>query len=213
MNKVLTEGPWFVMGHFLSIWKWEPNFVPAESKLAIAAIWIRLSHLPTEFYDRVILEQVGNRVRKLLKIDTCTSSTLNPNPTTTTTGTSLAKDSLWQTVSFKRNKKETHKGNHLPRLVGASPEQHSIQGKQYSEATGTFLDLVATNRGGGGPKAHEHLNLGEHLGPMGWATETQQNLKSLRPSFDKGPSLQGGPVKTREAPQAKWTRLKRHLHK
>ncbi|XP_070010907.1 uncharacterized protein [Nicotiana sylvestris] len=76
MNKVLTEGPWFVTCHFLFIQKWEPNFVPAESKLAIKAIWIRLPQLPTEFYDKVILEQGGNSVGKLLKIETCTSSTL-----------------------------------------------------------------------------------------------------------------------------------------
>lgn len=76
MSKVLIEGPWFVVGHFLSARRWEPNFVPAESKLSITVAWIRLPQLPTKFYDRSILEQVGNSVGKLLKIDTCTSSTL-----------------------------------------------------------------------------------------------------------------------------------------
>lgn len=76
MNKILIEGPWFVTGHFLSISRWEPNFVTVESKLSTTAIWIRLPQLPIEFYDKSILEQVGNMIGKLLKIDTCTSSTL-----------------------------------------------------------------------------------------------------------------------------------------
>ncbi|XP_019253928.1 PREDICTED: uncharacterized protein LOC109232625 [Nicotiana attenuata] len=76
MNKVLAEGSWFVIGHFISIWKWEPNFLLAESKLAITTIWMRLPQLSTEFYDRAFLEKMENRVGKLLKIDTCTSTTL-----------------------------------------------------------------------------------------------------------------------------------------
>lgn len=55
--------------------KMEPSFVSAELKLTITEIWIRLPQLPTEFYNRAILEQVGNMVGNLLK-DTCTSSTL-----------------------------------------------------------------------------------------------------------------------------------------
>nr|XP_009785460.1 PREDICTED: uncharacterized protein LOC104233720 [Nicotiana sylvestris] len=40
------------------------------------AVWIKHSQLPTKFYDTTILEQADNKVGKLLKIDTCTSSTL-----------------------------------------------------------------------------------------------------------------------------------------
>lgn len=76
MIKILTEGPWFVSGHFLSVHRWEPNFVLAGSKLAITVAWIRLPQLPMEYYDKAILEKVGNRIGKLLKIDTCISSTI-----------------------------------------------------------------------------------------------------------------------------------------
>lgn len=76
MNKILTKGPWFVSCHFLYVRCWESKPVPAESKLAITAVWIRLPQLPTKFYHKAILEQVGNRIEKLLKIDICTSSTL-----------------------------------------------------------------------------------------------------------------------------------------
>ncbi|XP_019255644.1 PREDICTED: uncharacterized protein LOC109234213 [Nicotiana attenuata] len=60
--KALHLGPWFVSGHFLSVRKWEPKFVPQEATLTTTAIWIRLPQLPTEFYDTVILEKVGRKL-------------------------------------------------------------------------------------------------------------------------------------------------------
>nr|XP_009796013.1 PREDICTED: uncharacterized protein LOC104242638 [Nicotiana sylvestris] len=76
MIKTLHLGPWFFSGHFLSVRKWEPKFFPQEATLASTAIWIRLPQLLTEFYDKIILEKVGRKLGKLLKIDQCTSSTL-----------------------------------------------------------------------------------------------------------------------------------------
>ncbi|XP_016513949.1 uncharacterized protein LOC107830811 [Nicotiana tabacum] len=76
MIKVLNSGPWFIFGHFLSIQRWKPNFVATEVKSSLTAIWIRLSQLPTEFYDGIILAKIGNGISKLLKVDACTSSTL-----------------------------------------------------------------------------------------------------------------------------------------
>lgn len=64
------------MGHFLSVRDWEPNFVPANSNIQATNIHIRLPQLPTEFYDKEILEHVGIEIDKLLKIDTCTYATL-----------------------------------------------------------------------------------------------------------------------------------------
>lgn len=75
MRKVLHGGPWFVTGHFLSVRQWEPNFVPQEATQMHTVVWLRLLHLPTEFYDQAILEQIGSKLGALLKIDTCTSST------------------------------------------------------------------------------------------------------------------------------------------
>nr|XP_009770156.1 PREDICTED: uncharacterized protein LOC104220886 [Nicotiana sylvestris]XP_016443387.1 PREDICTED: uncharacterized protein LOC107768753 [Nicotiana tabacum] len=69
-------GPWFIFGHFLSVQKWEPNFLASEAKISKTAVWIRLPQLPTEFYDSVILQKIGNKIGKLLKVDACTSSTL-----------------------------------------------------------------------------------------------------------------------------------------
>ncbi|XP_070004053.1 uncharacterized protein [Nicotiana sylvestris] len=76
MDKAIHLGSWFINGHFLSISRWKPNFVARNEKLTTSAVWIRLHQLPMEFYDGKILEKIGNAIGRLLKIDTCTSTTL-----------------------------------------------------------------------------------------------------------------------------------------
>lgn len=75
-NKLKAQhgGPWFVVGGFLSVVTWEPNFAPSIQTMS--AIWVRLPQLSTEFYDHLILEKIGNYLGSLLKIDSCTSVTL-----------------------------------------------------------------------------------------------------------------------------------------
>lgn len=79
MNKSLYEGPGFVKARFLSVKRWEPNFVPEVAMLTHIAIWIRLSQLTREIYDSAILEKIRKRLGFLLKIVTCTSPHRNPN--------------------------------------------------------------------------------------------------------------------------------------
>ncbi|XP_019239317.1 PREDICTED: uncharacterized protein LOC109219337, partial [Nicotiana attenuata] len=76
MKKALHMGPWFIYCHFLSVQRWEPNFLASDARISKTAVWIRLPQLPTEFYDSIILTKIGNEIRKLLKVDACTSSTL-----------------------------------------------------------------------------------------------------------------------------------------
>lgn len=63
-------------GKFFTIREWVPSFVPDESTLTHTAIWVRLPQLPIEYYDKSILEKVGQNQGNLLKIDACTSATL-----------------------------------------------------------------------------------------------------------------------------------------
>lgn len=66
----------FVNGYFLSVKRWHQKFVVSEAKETYSAIWVRVLELPTEFYDLSILAGVGKKMRRLVKIDICTSSTL-----------------------------------------------------------------------------------------------------------------------------------------
>ncbi|XP_075097003.1 uncharacterized protein LOC142174744 [Nicotiana tabacum] len=75
MVKALQQGPWFINGYFLSVQRWEANFVASEAKPLFTAIWLELPQLSTEFYDSLILQRIGNTIGKLLKVDACTSAT------------------------------------------------------------------------------------------------------------------------------------------
>ncbi|XP_070020711.1 uncharacterized protein At4g02000-like [Nicotiana sylvestris] len=75
MAKALQQVPWFINGHYLSVRRWEPNFVASKTKELYSVVWVRLPQLPTEFYDGTVLGRIGNSIGKLLRIDVCTSST------------------------------------------------------------------------------------------------------------------------------------------
>nr|XP_016435158.1 PREDICTED: uncharacterized protein LOC107761454 [Nicotiana tabacum] len=76
MAKALQHASWCINGHYLSVRRREPNFVAIKDKEVHSAVWVRLLQLPTEFYDGIVLERIGNSIGKLLCIDVCTSSTL-----------------------------------------------------------------------------------------------------------------------------------------
>lgn len=75
-RRITKEGPWFIVGSYLSVHILESNFVPKESQIEPIAIWLRLPQLPTKFYDGQILEKLGKKIGRLLKMDACTFSTL-----------------------------------------------------------------------------------------------------------------------------------------
>ncbi|XP_019232641.1 PREDICTED: uncharacterized protein At4g02000-like [Nicotiana attenuata] len=76
MAKVLQHGPWFINEHYLSVRRWEPNFVARKAKEVHSAVWVRLPQLPTELYDGIVLGRIGNSIGRLLRVDACTGSTL-----------------------------------------------------------------------------------------------------------------------------------------
>ena len=54
-DKVLRGGPWFVGEHFLAIKPWEPYFKASKATFTSVAVWVRLSKLPIDFYDTLVL--------------------------------------------------------------------------------------------------------------------------------------------------------------
>ncbi|KAF3961035.1 hypothetical protein CMV_014300 [Castanea mollissima] len=69
LELVLRKGMWFVSEHFLSIRKWEANFKPSEAQVTSVAAWVRLNKLPIEYYDTIVLRQIGQALGKVLRID------------------------------------------------------------------------------------------------------------------------------------------------
>ncbi|KAI9108817.1 hypothetical protein K1719_020122 [Acacia pycnantha] len=62
--------------HYLIVKPWEANFKPDKACIDKATIWVRLLKLPLEYYDEVALTVIGNRVRKMIKVDMNTSCQL-----------------------------------------------------------------------------------------------------------------------------------------
>lgn len=71
-NRVLEEGPWIIMGHYLTVMKWKPNFRPSLVKITSNLVWIRLPKVPLEFFNDTSLRRVGNSFGRVVKIDQTT---------------------------------------------------------------------------------------------------------------------------------------------
>ncbi|KAF3969100.1 hypothetical protein CMV_007073 [Castanea mollissima] len=61
-EKVLQGGPWFIEKHFLAIKPWEPYFKASKSTFSFVAVWIRFPELPIEFYDPLVLREIGSTI-------------------------------------------------------------------------------------------------------------------------------------------------------
>lgn len=68
-SRVLKNGPWFVSGHYLSVRRWEPNFIPSSANLSMVAVWIRLLEPPIEYYEGSVLRDIGRAIGPVLKVD------------------------------------------------------------------------------------------------------------------------------------------------
>jgi hypothetical protein len=65
----LMDEPWFIYDHYLTVKEWSPNFHPASDTIEKVAVWVRISGLPIEYYDSKVLNFIGNRVGKTMKVD------------------------------------------------------------------------------------------------------------------------------------------------
>lgn len=61
-------------GLVLQLFPWQPNFQPVTAKLSNAAIWVQIHHLPIEWWEDEILEDIASKIGRVLKVDEQTSS-------------------------------------------------------------------------------------------------------------------------------------------
>ncbi|XP_061346565.1 uncharacterized protein LOC133292202 [Gastrolobium bilobum] len=74
LNLAITGGPWVILGHYLAIRKWEPCFDPDKANIHKVAAWVRLPGIPQEYCEFPFLNQLGNVIGKVLKVDRTTST-------------------------------------------------------------------------------------------------------------------------------------------
>lgn len=67
--KVLNGGSWMVMGNYITITKWRPNFSPSDHVLISTLVWVRFPQLPLEMFEEKTLMWMGNSVGRVLKVD------------------------------------------------------------------------------------------------------------------------------------------------
>ena len=68
----LTEGPWTVMGQYLSVQKWTPYFDAINNKIDHIVAWICLSEMNIHFYHKHIIRWLGKIIGPVVKIDSNT---------------------------------------------------------------------------------------------------------------------------------------------
>lgn len=71
---VLTQGPWMIEDHYLTIRKWIPNFIPDEAPIKVLTAWVRIPNLSVEYFDSNFLHKIGAKIGKVLRIDKTTSN-------------------------------------------------------------------------------------------------------------------------------------------
>lgn len=56
--KVLEGGLWIVMGHYLSVSKWRPNFRLSMVKIRSTIVWAKLPESPLECFNDSLCELI-----------------------------------------------------------------------------------------------------------------------------------------------------------
>ncbi|KAL9308483.1 putative transcription factor interactor and regulator CCHC(Zn) family [Arabidopsis thaliana] len=68
----LTGGPWRAFGSYLMVRAWSPEFEPMKDEIVTTPVWVRLSNIPLNLYDKSILMKLATGLGKPLKVDEMT---------------------------------------------------------------------------------------------------------------------------------------------
>lgn len=69
----LTQGPWTILGHYLTVQQWNPHFDSSNDNIDNIVAWIRLLGMPLHYYHKRV-RMIGNVVGKVIRIDYNTES-------------------------------------------------------------------------------------------------------------------------------------------
>ncbi|XP_019176864.1 PREDICTED: uncharacterized protein LOC109172167 [Ipomoea nil] len=69
----MYKGPWMILDHYLIVKPWEPDFDPYNDTKEKVLVWLRVPDLPAEYFDNIFLRKLGNRIRRIVRVDQATS--------------------------------------------------------------------------------------------------------------------------------------------
>lgn len=69
LDTVLTEGPWIIQDHYLTVQRWQPDFIPAQATINLTLAWISIPGLSMIYYDDNALCAIAFYIGTPVKID------------------------------------------------------------------------------------------------------------------------------------------------
>lgn len=66
---VLAQGPWTIMGHYLIVKPWNPQFDCSTEEIESFIAWIRLPGMALHYYHKSILRMLGQIIDSVVRID------------------------------------------------------------------------------------------------------------------------------------------------
>ncbi|CAN0886793.1 hypothetical protein LINGRAHAP2_LOCUS15443 [Linum grandiflorum] len=105
----LTGGTWTILGHYLVVFAWEPQFRVIDNLPQRMVVWIRFPRLPYQYYHPDILEGLGNLVGSFVRIDPRTQNSSRGKFARITVEVNLSEpapkgvfvDGVWQLVEYE----------------------------------------------------------------------------------------------------------------
>ncbi|XP_052288754.1 uncharacterized protein LOC107176124 [Citrus sinensis] len=65
----LTRGPWIILGHYLTVQQWTPDFDSKVMNFEYVNVWIRLPSLAIYLYHQKTLSKIGQLVGEVIKLN------------------------------------------------------------------------------------------------------------------------------------------------
>lgn len=110
---VLGNGPWIIMGHYLTISKWRPFFCPDEDQILSTLVWVRFPALPVECFKENLLMAVSNTIGKAVKVDLATQDATRGKYARACVEVNLAQPLLPSVTLYGRQQLVEYEGLHL----------------------------------------------------------------------------------------------------
>lgn len=148
-NDALSDGPWFIYDHYLTLKEWSPEFYPESDSIINVAVWIRISGLPIEYYDAKMLHAIGDRVGRTIKVDKNTIQRERGKYVRICVEVNILKPSLGMCTIKENNYKIEYKGLHMLYLkcgkYGHYVEGCQVQFKEKERVPNAEASVIVRN--------------------------------------------------------------------